>query len=109
MIFRFRIDSYDFSSYFVLYFDDCLFIFLVQNIRNHKWCCGKFKQYPDLIPLKSWGSLVNEYVREEWKNRDCNNVVGGTKKSNCKRKNFMFAFVKALINKIILLYVYELY
>lgn len=44
------------------------------------------KAYPDFFPHKTWGSLIgdrNRYTREEWDEKECNELVGGSKGENC--------------------------
>ena len=58
-------------------------LFLLSVISDKEWCCGTLKQYPDLVPNISWGSLVDVKKRKIWTERDCNTVIGGEGKSKC--------------------------
>ena len=48
-----------------------------------KWCCNIVRNYEDFVPHKTWGSLVDENTRNTWENKNCNDLVGGSAKSNC--------------------------
>jgi len=51
------------------------------------WCCGIMKAYPDFFPLETWGSLIgdkNRYIRNEWDEKLCNDLVGSKNGINCK-------------------------
>ena len=61
---------------------DCAF-FIVDLI----WCCEFMKRHPDFIPRESWGkSLIgarNRFLREEWDERHCNQIIGSRSGKNC--------------------------
>ena len=45
------------------------------------------KAYPDFFPRNTWGSLIgdkNRYIRNEWDNKLCNDLVGSSKGERCK-------------------------
>lgn len=70
--------------------------FLGDSPQN--WCCSTLNQYPDFIPTQNWGSLVDDYKRRMWNDRNCNKVVGGSSKSDCKGRNLYWLFVKTIMN-----------
>ena len=62
-----------------------MFTYLTSD--NLIWCCGIMKAYPDFFPRKTWGSLIgdkNRYIRNEWDNKLCNDLVGSSKGEKCK-------------------------
>ena len=46
-------------------------------------CCGMLKNFPDMIPGVTWGSMSSEPNKAKWKQNNCDNVVGGRTKANC--------------------------
>ena len=54
-------------------------------LKDHlDWCCNILGDYPDVIPFKTWGSLVDKEIRTKWEQKECNQAVGGKSKKNCK-------------------------
>ena len=50
------------------------------------------KAYPDFFPRKTWGSLIgdrNRYIRNEWDNKLCNDLVGSSKGEKCKGNSYL--------------------
>jgi hypothetical protein len=60
------------------------------------WCCGIMKAYPDFFPLETWGSLLgdkNRYIRREWDEKHCNDLVGSSKGENCKGREIIYELI----------------
>ena len=47
-------------------------------------CCETLKKFPDLIPKQSWGSMKNQEDRDKWGSNKCDDIVGGSSKTNCQ-------------------------
>ena len=66
-------------------------------------CCDLVKEFPDIIPLQTWGSLSKQGDRDKWKINDCNDAVGGSSKASCqgtiKGKNKPFSANYAMLLK----------
>ena len=58
---------------------------------NKDWCCGVLQVYSDFTPMQSYGSFTNDHKRKEWEERNCNSVVGGSRKTNCLGKHLDFS------------------
>merc|ERR1719412_776574 len=54
-----------------------------------EWCCGVLNEYPDLVPLITWGSMTSQTIKDEWAVKDCDDRVGGSSKSNCTTDSYM--------------------
>ena len=46
-------------------------------------CCGMLKNFPDMIPGVTWGSMSSEPNKAKWTQNNCDNVVGGRTKAHC--------------------------
>ena len=46
-------------------------------------CCGMLKNFPDMIPGVTWGSMSSEPNKAKWTQNNCDNVVGGRTKAKC--------------------------
>ena len=74
-------------------------IFLHWNVVKGitiEYCCGVLEKYPDFIPYKTWGSLVNGIERAKWDKTHCSDWVGGSSKSKCVGKFFTFQITVVL-------------
>ena len=49
-----------------------------------EWCCSVLKEYPDFIPGVTYGSLIDQSVKDQWGAEACDRRVGGSSKKNCK-------------------------
>ena len=58
---------------------------------NKDWCCGVLQVYSDFTPMITYGSFTNVHKRKEWEERNCNSVVGGSRKTNCLGKHLDFS------------------
>ena len=62
------------------------------------WCCHVLGSYSDMVPLEDWGSFNSTNGRAEWKQRNCDSLVGGKNKHHCsgdyfiKNKNLEYIF-----------------
>ena len=57
------------------------FVFSKDNLD---WCCNVLGDYPDFIPTGNWGSLKDSQIRKKWKEKNCDQQIGGKSKRNCK-------------------------
>ena len=48
-----------------------------------EWCCTKVELYPDIKPGKTFGSFKDEDDRNEWTEKNCDELVGGPEKDFC--------------------------
>ena len=67
-----------------------LYLNLVEN-TTHEYCCGVLEKYPDFVPYKTWGSLVDGTEQAKWNKNNCNVLVGGSNKDKCAGK---FSYIK---------------
>ena len=51
--------------------------------NNLPWCCAIVKEYPEIIPFTTWGSLKDTEEQQQWQDKKCNEIVGGSSKNNC--------------------------
>ena len=42
------------------------------------------KKLPDMIPGSTYGSMNSQEHRDKWATNNCDDVVGGSSKENCK-------------------------
>ena len=56
------------------------------GVDNWTWCCGIVKEYPDLIPFTTFGSFKDKEKQQQWKDKKCNDLVGGSSKTNCGKE-----------------------
>ena len=51
------------------------------------WCCEFMQKYSGFIPRETWGNNLigakNRYLREEWDERHCNQIIGSRTGKNC--------------------------
>ena len=53
------------------------------------------KAYPDFFPLETWGSLLgdkNRYIRREWDEKLCNDLVGSNGE-HCKGREIIYVII----------------
>ena len=58
---------------------------------NKDWCFGVLQVYSDFVPMQTYGTFTNGHKRKEWEERNCNYVVGGSRKTNCLGKHLEFS------------------
>ena len=73
------------------------------SLDNVEWCCNIVRNYEDFVPGITWGSFGDKKTRNTWENKNCNDLVGGSEKSNCLGKliyvvdtNFIRSILKGL-------------
>ena len=59
--------------------------------KRYIHCCDMLKQYPDMIPTQTWGSMTDKAERDKW--TGCETVVGGSSKRNCPQGGKIFLLV----------------
>ena len=83
--------------FYILY--TFIYMFLYLNVvegSTRRYCCGVLEKYPDFIPYKTWGSLVNGIERAKWDKTHCSDWVGGSSKSKCVGKFFTYQITVVL-------------
>ena len=53
------------------------------------------KAYPDFLPRETWGSLLgdkNRYIRREWDEKLCNDLVGSNGEK-CKGRDIIYVII----------------
>ena len=68
------------------------------------------QKYSGFIPRETWGNNLigakNRYLREEWDERHCNQIIGSRTGKNCigirLGERFLFYYNKSLFNRILL-------
>ena len=43
----------------------------------------KVAEHPDQVPGYEWDTLVDDDIRDEWRKKNCDVFVGGSKKDKC--------------------------
>ena len=73
--------------FYILY--TFIYMFLYLNVvegSTRRYCCGVLEKYPDFVPYKNWGSLVDGTEQDKWNRMKCNILVGGSNKGKCAGK-----------------------
>ena len=66
-----------------------IYFLLLDRTNDLDWCCLILDYYSDMVPLEDWGSFNSTNGRSEWKQRNCNNLVGGKNKHQCSGDYFV--------------------